>query len=550
MGKIFQLVKIMRKCDRGGKAEKSMDAAADTTKYVAIVIVVVLMGILGFNITRILGDSSSGLVMQSIFVLVSVAIAVISVPKFINTLFMSTDITSYLVLPCKPSQITTAKLIVIAISNYTFFIGLSVPFLIGYGISSSQSVSFWIGSITLILTIPAVVLSVMGIFVMLLIRFVPFARNKDAVSVMGVVLTLLVTVAYFVVTMNSNNITVQNTLDIVGTILRTMSSSSIIVPIIPLGGMIIDDSAYYLIPLIFLIAAAFVGIYMLVANAFYLKTALRITVGSGSGKKLDLEGIAKQSKKKSVLHAYTVKELKILFRTPSFVLNGVIMSFLYPGFLCGSALITLMQMSFIFEAAGTGNDIFIFMINLIFVALTSIFAVSFNNSALISISREGQSFFIMKTIPIPYKTQIKAKRNATLLITGASSLLYAIAMSIVSVVMFKSPVWHAAFMLVYSVIMAIIIVDVQMIFAMKKPNLVWESDAQLNKNDSGAILYVLLIAVVIGAATFAAVYFPMVWGMEIPTFVLAIIIIAFLVLVSIAVNRQMYRFGNKKLIKL
>ncbi len=554
MDKIFKLVKVMRKCDRGGNREEEKSetsiSTSDVTKYLIISLIVIAMLFIGFNINKFLSGASAGTVVQSVFILISLLIAIFAIPKFINTLFMSTDITSYLTLPCKPSQITTAKLIVIAISQYGLFGGFSLPFLIGYGISGGQSLSFWLGSITLIIAVPAIVLSVMGILVMLLMRFVPFARNKDVIAILGVIIVLLVTVAYLLVSLNSSSISVQNVFDVLGTLLNTLAASAIIVPVIPLGGMVIDNSALYLIPVILIIAVAFVALYMIVANAFYLKTALRIGVGSGSNKRLSKSDIENISKQKSLVWAYTVKELKTIFRTPAFILNGVINSFLYPAFISAAVIVPLISMSELSEIGMAKIDILVAMIEIGTLLLAMVFGVSINNSALISISREGQSFFIMKTIPVPYKTQLKAKRNASLIICETSAMLYSLVIGIIFSVFLNASYLYIPLIIVIAFLFTIVIVDLQMIFAVNKPNLAWESDAQLNKADSGAVLYVMIIALLLAVVAVAVFVLQFILKIIISPYISFAIITLIFAVVLFVLERKMYAHGEKKLSKL
>lgn len=554
MNRIFQLVKVMRKCDKRDQINRedsdSSISSYDILKYVFGAAIAVFAFFMGMKIGGFLSDFSVGMIVQSVFLLVTVIIAFISIPMFINTLFLSSDITSYIVLPYKPSELSIAKLIVVAINCYGLYWIIMFPLILGYGINSGQSVGFWLGCLLLLVCVPMVTLSIVGIIVQLLMRFVPFARNKDTIAIIGVVFSVIIIGAYGFFSVQNSVSNNDHTLEILYGLLKSMGSTAAVVPIIPLSVMIIDASAYYFIPVVLIISAAYLALYMIVSNAFYLKTAIKIGVGSGSGKTLNRNGIKKLSEKRSIVLAYSIKELKTIIRTPTLLLNGFIMPLIYPiilGVAVSVPILSNMNDSGI-GAKASGNES-IATILVMIAAISSLmttFTSAFNNSTINSISREGKSFFVMKTIPVSYIDQIRAKRNVSLWICSVGSVVFTFVAAMVLVILMGYPVWTAFYAPALGIPLMFIIVDIEMIFAVSNPNLAWESDAELNKGGALPIFLSLGVALVVTILSVSVFLFSLLFS-YIPMFVFAIISVAVAAAFAFCTNKIMYRVCRDKL---
>ena len=116
----------------------------------------------------------------------------------------------------------------------------------------------------------------------------------------------------------------------------------------------------------------------------------------------------------------------------------------------------------------------IFLLFCIVFAVT-VFASTLNGIAPSAISREGKSFNIMKQIPVPFKTQLKAKRNAALIICWIGSGGYLFIGEFLLILFVGLPWWSIFPSIIFNLLLLYIIIDLKMMYILFKPSLSWES---------------------------------------------------------------------------
>ena len=72
------------------------------------------------------------------------------------------------------------------------------------------------------------------------------------------------------------------------------------------------------------------------------------------------------------------------------------------------------------------------IVNFIMICFIGMFGVSMNTGAATTITREGANFWMLKTMPVPYKVQIRAKLTLYLIVSSLTVLLSLIVVSISS----------------------------------------------------------------------------------------------------------------------
>ena len=155
---------------------------------------------------------------------------------------------------------------------------------------------------------------------------------------------------------------------------------------------------------------------------------------------LDLE---KEVVKGSIIRTYTLVELKLLFRTPIYFINCVMINFLWPVFIILPLIFQpaeanmIHELSKILNKPGTeGNDSGRIPCCCIILSAT-------NGTASTSISREGQQLFVKKYLLVSYRQQLNAKILSGFILGFVSVLI----MFLFAVFMFKLPLWLGLFIL-------------------------------------------------------------------------------------------------------
>ena len=145
------------------------------------------------------------------------------------------------------------------------------------------------------------------------------------------------------------------------------------------------------------------------ANFFYFKGVVGISEAPSARKGWMENGLERTVRRSSPVKSYTLKELRLLFRTPVYFLNCVVMNFLWPLFLLipfftqpEAFKMLLMVESFVQDSQRGGIVLAIFFALSLFVSAT-------NSIASTTFSREGQNIFVNKYLPIDYRKQLLAK---------------------------------------------------------------------------------------------------------------------------------------------
>ena len=75
-------------------------------------------------------------------------------------------------------------------------------------------------------------------------------------------------------------------------------------------------------------------VFLYIGERLYFRGVIGITENAAKRKKVSTDQLNRISVRQSKLKAYTVKELKLLFRTPIYFMNCVLINFIFPIVLC------------------------------------------------------------------------------------------------------------------------------------------------------------------------------------------------------------------------
>jgi ABC-2 type transport system permease protein len=169
------------------------------------------------------------------------------------------------------------------------------------------------------------------------------------------------------------------------------------------------SGALYLLLFAAATAIAF-AVFLALGNKLYFKGVIGVSETSSRRKALSARELGKGTKASHIVYSYTLKELRLLFRTPIYFLNCILMNFLWPLFLI---------IPFLSQTSAQDQDISALLpyvqgpgaesaTVLAFLAM-GIFITGSNIISSTAISREGSRLFFMKFIPVEYRKQLLAK---------------------------------------------------------------------------------------------------------------------------------------------
>ncbi|MHC1721498.1 MAG: transporter [Clostridiaceae bacterium] len=334
----------------------------------------------------------------------------------INTFYFSMDIESLLHLPLKSTEILSAKFATVLVYEYLTEAIILLPVLGVYGYRNGESPLFYIYGALLFLILPVIPLVAAAIIDMAIMRFTNLAKNKDmyrnVAGVFAIFLALGINLYMQRFSMSASD--PQKIMELLSegnnSMIQVMTS---FFPTTKLAvNSIVNSGSISGLQSLILFAASTVivfAIFLAVGKALYFKGVIGISETSSKRKRLSGEELGKSTRNSPVVISYALKELKLLFRTPVYFLNCIVMNFLLPVFIILPFIVqpdskdSLEQLLPYLQGQGSGS-----IVVAVFLA-AGIFITASNMITATTISREGKNLFFMKYIPVEYKTQLAAK---------------------------------------------------------------------------------------------------------------------------------------------
>lgn len=363
--------------------------------------------------------------MELIIQIMSIFAMVFSVMVLFNVLYFSTDNDHLLPLPVKPGELVAAKL------TYAYFAESLMEFailmcgFIGFFIAAGVKPVSLIISIIGAITLPILPFAYCGFFAIIVMAFFSRARFFRNVDLMTTLVSWIF-LGFFVVSfVQMDTLNVENYLNSLMTgenfFINVMGKIFFTVPIF-LKAVETNSILYSLLYL--LVNAAIAALLFFVGDKLYLRGVYMVSSFGPSGRKAKAESRNSSFSQSGTSRAYFLKECKILYRTPAYRKNCVLVNLLWP-VIVAALFIMPMTKDFmhsftnLFEEGYVATDI----ITLLFVVAISFFVTSMNSIAATSFSRDGAHFSFIKYVPIDYKKQVRIKAAVGIVYSGITVLV-------------------------------------------------------------------------------------------------------------------------------
>lgn len=545
MNKVFTLSRVLRKCGKAGDdSSGSQKKQSDVITIVFCIIALILLFLLGKIVADSKGAIDINAVVPVLCFFVGLILFFLGIIRLINGLYMSSDLGILTTMPFSSFELAVVRLINASYLHFGISFVTLLPFTLAYGIFASAAPIFYIGMVISAILIPIFSTCLSAVVVMFFFTVFRWARNKDLISIIGVMFSLLLCCG--IIYAENKGMNAGSNVDIQAVITQVLSMfinyTKIIPPVYFLGLFIKDQNFLNLLFALLITLASFL-LFFVFSKLFYLKGALAMQTTLSNNKVLDEKALIKATKKHSPVNSYVKKELRMLRRNPAYLMNCFIMTFVWPIFFL---IIMAVGGNSIFQMAADpqffGSSSFLMALG--FGLFIPSFITSLNYIGVISISREGQSFFYMKSMPITYHDQIKAKRRVALLICNLGTTLYIFIGLTIFAFLGRIAFWAPLYAAVVSFLINFILVDIQMMRATASVNLDWDSETQ-------AMQTMFPLAQMFIALTIAGMIFviPM---MAITAFLVPVVIVIIGVVVILAVlafifEKWMYKFTRRKM---
>ncbi len=470
-------------------------AKKNSSKAAKILLPVFIFGIVCYAIGTLAYSLAEGLaplhlthVMLSLFAFIVTMLTFMEgIYKSQGILFDAKDNNLLFALPIKKSNILFIRILKLLVFQYLYNLMFLLPAIVVYAYFERPGVSFYL--ISLLMTfiipiIPTVIASALGYMVKML------SSKFKAKKLMQTILSGILFIGVFFVSLNMKGL-MQSITE------NATSINDIVMKIYyPLGLYINLITKFEILDLIKLLAINIIPflLFILIAAKFYFRIISRSSeVSSVKSKNKKMEFV----KRKSIV-ALARKEIKRYFSSSVYMFNtavGLFMCVIVSVLLCfkGAEVFNMIA-----NYLGMENKLSITAFFYVFILFMA-FSTSITSS---SISLEGKTINITKSLPISEKTILKSKILACFVI----ELPFLLVSDIIFSAKFNPGIWYILLLLVMNVVVIFITACLGLYFNLKYPKMDATSDTEVVKQSMSSSVSVFAgMAVFIVSA--AIIYF-------------------------------------------
>lgn len=481
-----------------------------------------------------LAETVNAMGMLPEFVTLMLAMSCVGVVLFglvpmMTYLYFSRDTEFMLTLPVKPSTVFMAKLSVVYITEIIVSTVILLPAMLTVGIMTAQGAVFYIVMVFEVLLVPAIPLVLVAVLAIPLMWVVSFFKNKGALaSIVMILLGCGVFAAYYALiagmSSSGDNFNPEEVVAALSAVLNNVADILIplaavarlatLSPVTAFGEFSVGTAAMINLAVFVGFAVVLLALAVLVSSAVYRRGARSIL--EGGTKKNNGKVEFKQSG--SALSALFKKEWRELVRTPAFAFQCL------SGILLCPIIIYFMSSMFTsgFEASGGADEVTAEFLNFmtllksfVLIGFISMFSVSMNVGAPTAITREGGNCYVLKTMPVPYRTIVTAKLLLYVLISSLSIVTSLIVSSIMAFDL-ANVIFGTIFLLLYNYGYNCVCVYIDL----RRPKLNWSTPNEAVKNNRNSVVPMLINM----AASIVIIALPVVFLILIPSTLIAKIV--------------------------
>lgn len=498
------------------------------------ILILFISSLFFFNITGGLYDTlkpigQEGFVLGMALASASIIIMMFSISYMLSVFYFAQDTELLLPLPLTSSQILTAKFVTVLIGQYAILFLWLTPILVTYGVMSSASILYYVYGVLVFLALPIIPMLVMSIVLMIIMRFTSISKSKDRSRIIGGIIGVLFAIGINVVIRMQSS--ASTSIDAIQQMAQEGNNSfvGLVINLFPSSyfgavSMLESTTLKGLLFLCIFFVLSFVSflLFVFVGDKLYFKGIMSASGSKKSGKAITSESMEKFTAKTNHLPSYMQKEIRMLFRTPTFLLHCIITPLLTPA---------IFFVVFFFNDGSFGNigNLFSGDTDLTFLLPVSfgvlMFMGTFNMAGITIISREGDNWYVNKFLPVPIKTIFYGKVLAAWVIAFGQFLVVAA----VLIAVLKPPLILIMLCLVLSFIGVWIHNLVGALVDLHHPMVDWETEQQLFKNRWITLLHffisVLLFGVTVGVSLSVNLSIWALFGMMVGILILAVVVL-------------------------
>lgn len=433
----------------------------------------------------ILGVKVNAELIAIILLVTQIISLLFAIGSIISTLYLSKDNEMLVCFPVSANQLFISKIILIYLKELAVNSIITIPIFVGLGFIGQLGITFFVTLLILLLLLPIlpiVLASLLSIVVMMIIKFLRKHTTLSIISILVLVMGCLLGYVMLVGNIMSSFNIASEQLETVTKINSNIIKIGSKLPVFyELGLAMISFTKWHYLLGFILICFILLIFTISIIKPFYFKTAT-----SHFENNTKITNTPGKFKKCSPFISLIKKEIISIFRSPSEIFEYFIFTLLMP-FIVFSYDKLLMSISV--TQAGVN------MIAGSHIMVLAILAMLSNIISASAISREGNTFYISKIIPVNYYTQVFAKLTFNIMFTAISLFIT------MFVGIFMYPAWKIILGTIAVLFIAIGHAAMSIEMDIKNPSKNFQGDEKsstTSKSTPKSIIYALLIGFVIG----------------------------------------------------
>jgi len=460
-----------------------------------------------------------GLVLSLLFIALSSVTFFMSIFLVPAVYYFSKDSETLLALPLKPEEIVLSKFCLSVVYEYLTTFLLAIPVLVAYIQVMNPDVFFYVKVLIILLLSPVVPLAFGAVIIMVIMAFVPFFKNRDLFNYASGFLALAFAIGINMVVGGTASLSQEKLLAML-----TEGNNSLLAifkfmfPNLPFAIQSLVDGSWLSFILFLVITALVVFVFLTISKIVYFIGIIGVNETAAGRKQLNLKAYQKETSTKGALMSYFLKEMRLMIRTPIYLLNNIATAFILPIIFMvsiGSSVSGEEEFSAFIKSIDWTNPDLLLIVSFAGLAL-GLMMSTLNLITPTALSREGSNIFFMKYIPMSYVKQIQAK-----IMSGLVVSFFGILFSLVAAVfLLKMHPIVIILILVMSIQGMIFMNYLGMIVDLIRPKLVWEQEAAAVKQNLNAA-FTMIPAFALSFLPFLLMrYLPNNWFTVIAIFIL------------------------------
>lgn len=460
-----------------------------------------------------------GLVLSLLFIALSSVTFFMSIFLVPAVYYFSKDSETLLALPLKPEEIVLSKFCLSVVYEYLTTFLLAIPVLVAYIQVMNPDVFFYVKVLIILLLSPVVPLAFGAVIIMVIMAFVPFFKNRDLFNYASGFLALAFAIGINVVVGGTATLSQEKLLAML-----TEGNNSLLAifkfmfPNLPFAIQSLVDGSWISFILFIIITALVVFVFLTISKIVYFIGIIGVNETAAGRKQLNFKAYQKETSTKGAMMSYFLKEMRLMIRTPIYLLNNIATAFILPIIFLvsiGSSVSGEEEFSAFIKSIDWTNPDLLLIVSFAGLAL-GLMMSTLNLITPTALSREGSNIFFMKYIPMSYVKQIQAK-----IMSGLVVSFFGILFSLVAAVfLLKMHPIVIILILVMSIQGMIFMNYLGMIVDLIRPKLVWEQEAAAVKQNLNAA-FTMIPAFALSFLPFLLLkYLPNNWFTVIAIFIL------------------------------